>query len=75
MYGISICKDKSVVVFIMEISILVRRHLYIETVRRQAIMRTNAVLLSIGPLRSDLDQIVIEIQTFSFKKMHLKMSS
>ena len=41
----------------------------------QAIIWTNAVLLSIGPLGTNFSQIVFEIQTFSFKKMHLKMSS
>ena len=43
--------------------------------RRQAIIWTNAGILLIGPLRTNLIEILIEIQTFSFKKMHLKMSS
>ena len=34
-----------------------------------------SVLLSIGPLGTNFSQIVVETQTFSFKKMHLKMSS
>ena len=36
---------------------------------------TNAVVLSIGSLRTNFSQIAFEIQTFSFNKMHLKMSS
>ena len=43
--------------------------------RRQAIIWTNAGILLIGPLRTNLNEILIEIHAFSFKKMHLKMSS
>ena len=43
--------------------------------RRQAIIWTNAGILSIGPLGTNFSEILIEINTFSFKKMHLKMSS
>ena len=43
--------------------------------RRQAITWTNAGLLLIGPLGTNFSVILIEIYTFSFKKMHLKMSS
>ena len=43
--------------------------------RRQAIIWTNAGILLIGPLRTNFSEIVIGIQTFSFKKMHLKTSS
>ena len=43
--------------------------------RRQAIIWTNAVLLSIGPLRTYLNENLIKIQQFSLKKMHVKMSS
>ena len=43
--------------------------------RRQAIIWTNAGILLIGPLGTNLSEILIEIQTFSFKKMYLKMSS
>ena len=43
--------------------------------RRQAIILTNAGILLIGPLGTNFSEIVIEIHTFSFKKMHLKMSS
>ena len=43
--------------------------------RRQAIIWTNAGLLLIGPLGTNLIEILIEIRTFSFKKMHLKVSS
>ena len=42
--------------------------------RRQAIIWTNAGILLIGPLRTNFSEILIEIHTFSFKKMHLKMS-
>ena len=42
---------------------------------RQAIIWTNAGILLIGPLGTNFSEILIEIQTFSFKKMHLKMSS
>ena len=43
--------------------------------RRQAIIWTNAGVLLIGPLRTNFSEILIGIQTFSFKKMYLKMSS
>ena len=43
--------------------------------RRQSIIRTNAVILLIGPSGMNFSEILIEIHTFSFKKMHLKMSS
>ena len=43
--------------------------------RRQAIIWTNAGILLIGPLGTNFSEIVIEIHTFSFKKIHLKMSS
>ena len=43
--------------------------------RRQAIIWTNAGILSTRPLATNFNDIVIGIQTFSFKKMYLKMSS
>ena len=43
--------------------------------RRQAIIWTNARILLIGPLGTNFSEILIEIYVFSFKKMHLKMSS
>ena len=43
--------------------------------RRQAIIWTNAGILLIGPLGTNFSEILTEIHTFSFKKMHLKMSS
>ena len=43
--------------------------------RRQAIIWNNAGLLLIGPLGTNFSEISIGIQTFSFKKMHLNMSS
>ena len=43
--------------------------------RRQAIIRTNARILLIGHLGTSFSEILIEICTFSFNKMHLKMSS
>ena len=43
--------------------------------RRQAIIWTNAGLLLIGPLGTNFNEILIEILTFAFKKMRLKVSS
>ena len=43
--------------------------------RSQAIIWTNAGILLIGPWGTNFSEILIGIQTFSFKKMHLKMSS
>ena len=40
--------------------------------RHQAIIWTNAGILSIGPLGTNFGEILIEINAFSFKKMHLK---
>ena len=45
------------------------------SVRRQAIIWTNDGLLLIGPLVTNFSEILIEILTFSFMKMHLKVSS
>ena len=42
--------------------------------RRQAIIWTIAGTLLIGPLGASFSEILIRIQTFSFKKIHLKMS-
>ena len=42
--------------------------------RRQAIIWTNAGILLIGPLGTNFSEILIEILTFSFKKMCLKVS-
>ena len=39
---------------------------------RQAIIWTNAGILSIGFLETNYSEIVIEIPAFSFTKMHLK---
>ena len=43
--------------------------------RRQAIIWTNVGILLIGTLRTNFSEILSEIHTFSFKKMHLKISS
>ena len=40
---------------------------------RQAIIRTNAGISLIGPLGTNFSEILIEILTFSFKKMRLKV--
>ena len=41
----------------------------------QAIIRTNAGILLIGPLWINFSEFLIEIRTFSLKKIRLKMSS
>ena len=43
--------------------------------RRQAIIWTHAGILLIGPLGTNFSEILIEIPTFSFKKMRLKVPS
>ena len=43
--------------------------------QRQAIIWTNAGILLIEPLPTNLSKISIKIHTFSFKEIHLKMSS
>ena len=43
--------------------------------RRQAIIWTDDGILLIGPLGTNFSEKLIEIGIFSFKKMHLKMSS
>ena len=43
--------------------------------RRQAIIWTNAGILIIWPLGINFNEILIEIYTFLFKKIHLKVSS
>ena len=44
-------------------------------VRRQAIIWTNVGVLLFGPLGTNFSEIVIEIEIFSFTKLHLKVSS
>ena len=43
--------------------------------RRQPIIWTNAGILLIGPLGTNFSEILIEVYTFSFKKMHWKMAA
>ena len=43
--------------------------------QRQAIIKTNVGILLIGPLGTNFSEILIEIYTSSFKKLHLKMLS
>ena len=43
--------------------------------RRQAVIWTNAGILLIGPLGTNFSEISIEILTFSFNKMRIKVSS
>ena len=43
--------------------------------RRQAIILTNAGILLIRTLGTNFSEILNEIHAFSFKKMHLKVSS
>ena len=43
--------------------------------RCQSIIWTNAGILSIGPLRTNFSEILIETLTFSIKKMRSKVSS
>ena len=43
--------------------------------RRQAIIWTSVGILLIGPLGTNFSEILIEIITFSFQKMRLKVSS
>ena len=43
--------------------------------RRQAITWTNVGILLIGPLGTNFGEMLIKIHIFSFKKIHLKMSS
>ena len=43
--------------------------------RRQVIIWTNAAILLTGPLGTIFSEIVNEIETFSLKKIRLKMSS
>ena len=43
--------------------------------RRQAIIWTNARILLIGPLGTNFSESLIELMTFSFTKMRLKVSS
>ena len=40
--------------------------------RRQAIIWANAAILLIGSLGTNFSEILSEIHTYSFKKMHLK---
>ena len=47
----------------------------IYAIQRQAIIYTNAGLLSIGRLGTNFSEILIKLQNFSFTKMHLKIPS
>ena len=43
--------------------------------QRQAIIWTNAEILSVGPLGTNFSEILAKIITFSIKKMYFKVSS
>ena len=43
--------------------------------QHQAIIWTNAGILLVWPLGTNFSEMLIEIYTFSFKKMHVKLSS
>ena len=43
--------------------------------RRQAIIWNNTGILLVGPLGTNFSESLVELETFSSKKMHLKMSS
>ena len=43
--------------------------------RHQSIIWSDAGILLIGPLGTNFSEILIDIHTFSFTKMHLKMSA
>ena len=43
--------------------------------RREDIIWTNAIILVIGPLGTNLSEILIEVLTFSFHKVRFKVSS
>ena len=43
--------------------------------RCRAVTWTNVWILLVGPLGTNFSEMLIEIHTFSFKKIHLKMSS
>ena len=43
--------------------------------RRQAIIWTNAGILYIGKLGTNVIEMLSEVHTFSFKEIHFKMSS
>ena len=55
--------------------ILIEISLKLSPGRRQAIIYTKDGILLIWPLGTNFSEILIEINIFSFKKMHLKMSS
>ena len=44
-------------------------------IRRQAVIKTNDGLLSMAPLGRNYGEILMKMQTFSFKEMRLKISS
>ena len=50
-------------------------HIHIIKPRQQAIISTNVGILSTGPWGRNFNEIFIKIRQYSFKKMHLKMSS
>ena len=47
----------------------------IDILYRRAIIWTNAVILLIGPIGTNFSEILIKMYIFSFKEMHLKLSS
>ena len=55
--------------------VIIGSHNGLSHVHRQAIIWSNAVLLSIAPLETNFSKTVFKIIKFSFKKMHWKMSS
>ena len=41
---------------------------------QQAIIWTNALILLIGPLETNINEVLIYINSFSFKNMYLELS-
>ena len=55
--------------------IIIGSHNGLSPGRRQAVIWTNDGISLIGPLQTSFSEIWIQINTFSFTKLHLKMSS
>ena len=70
----SLRSDNTYIICASELTIIVSDN-GLSPGRRQAIIWTNAGILLMGPWGTNFCEILIGIPTFSFKKMHLKMSS
>ena len=73
-FGLNLLRPSDAYICVSKLTIIVSDN-GLSPGRRQVIIWTNAAILLIKTLGTNFNEILREIYTFSFKKMHLKMPS